>query len=68
MDNDLEIFFGQDEQQKHYMTINGASFHELPEALERREALARTSTSIDMNGLIKSQTDPATEEQLTMMK
>ena len=36
------------------MTINGIHFNELPVALVNRETLARTTTSINMNGQIKS--------------
>ena len=36
MDTDLEIFFGEDDQRKMYMTINGLEFNELPEVVVRR--------------------------------
>ena len=35
------------------MKINGSRFDELSEALVRRETLARTTTSVNMNGQIK---------------
>ena len=35
------------------MTVNGIEFNELPEDLLRREQLARTTTTIKMNGQIK---------------
>ena len=35
------------------MTINGVEFDDLPQAIVRREPLARTTTSINMNGQIK---------------
>ena len=37
----------------HIMTINGVEFNELPQAHVSREPLARTTTSINMNGKIK---------------
>ena len=35
------------------MSINGVEFDDLPQAIVRREPLARTTTSINMNGQIK---------------
>ena len=35
------------------MAVNGVNFNELPEAIVRREPLARTKTTINMNGHIK---------------
>ena len=50
MDKNLEIFVGLDSEGKPCIKINGISFDELPEEPVRREPLARTTTSINMNG------------------
>ena len=53
MDKDLDIFFEEANEGLPRIRINGVYFDELPEAPVRREPLARTTTSINMNGKIK---------------
>ena len=53
MDEDIEIFIGESNQGKPSIKINGVNYDELPKAPVRREPLARTTTSINMNGKIK---------------
>ena len=53
MDQNLEIFIGETSEGKKFIEIDGINFDELPQAPVRRESLARTTTSINMNGQIK---------------
>ena len=53
MNQNFEIIFRQDEERKMHLTIDGVNFYELEKDLVRREPLARTTTSINMNGQIK---------------
>ena len=51
MGRNLEIFFKEDDHRNIQMNINGVKFYELTEIQVReKEPLARTTTSINMNG------------------
>ena len=48
----MTVTFGYSEQDeiKYYLLVNGLDFNELPEATVRHEPLARSTTSINMQG------------------